>query len=167
MAAQLPHPYPDELLYSVFSRYFAYFPPESNSGAIRAVVGKRWCFVGFGSELDRIAENTRNTWGMHSHEIVERHTLLPYYGAFFGPSDYLERVRKMCSLDQDVRGIGGSVARINLVAKMRYCPICVSEDLAEFGETYWRRRPVGARITRKRLKNSSRGISASARLLLR
>ncbi|MBP0111472.1 TnsD family Tn7-like transposition protein [Bradyrhizobium vignae] len=139
MAAQLPYPYPDELLYSVFSRYFAYFPPESSSGATSTVVGRRWCSVGFGSELDRIAENTRNTWGMASHEIVEQHTLLPYYGAFLEPSDYLERVRKMCSPGEKVQGVGSSVARFHLHDTMRYCPVCVSEDLVEFGETYWRR----------------------------
>jgi hypothetical protein len=139
MAAQLPFPYPDELFYSVFARHFAYFPPAKLSSALRAVVGKRWCSFGFGSGVDRIAERTKYTWGMESHEIIERHTLLPYYGAFLEPKDYLKRVQLMGLPDQNWGNFASSIARFLQNGVKRYCPLCVSKDLAELGETYWRR----------------------------
>ncbi|MBR0695330.1 TnsD family Tn7-like transposition protein [Bradyrhizobium lablabi] len=137
MAAQLPSPYPDELLYSVVARYLAYFSPKSTSDAIRAIIGKRWCSVGFGSELDLIASQTSNSWGMKSHEIVERHSLLPFYGAFFEPSVYLESVRRMCAAGENVLATGRGNLRHSV--ELRYCPRCASEDVANLGETYWRR----------------------------
>jgi hypothetical protein len=139
MVAQLPFPYPDELLYSVYARHFAYFPPDSLSGSMREVVGKRWCSFRFGRDIERLARRTHYAWGMDSHEIIERHTLLPYHGAFYEPSEYLSWVRAFCSSYDRSNFFGSSIARFQHHGAKRYCPRCVSEDLSEFGETYWRR----------------------------
>ncbi|MEO6843299.1 MAG: TnsD family Tn7-like transposition protein [Bradyrhizobium sp.] len=138
MAAQLPYPYPDELLYSVFARYFAYFPLDRKSGAVSAIAGRRWSSVAFGADLDRIASATKIVWGMEAHDIIERHTLLPFYGAFLDPADYLEHVRRMCAPSGNARTVGNNAAR-QYRGRLRFCPLCAAEDVSKFGETYWRR----------------------------
>jgi hypothetical protein len=138
MAAQLPYPYPDELLYSVFARYFAYFSLDQTSGAVSAIAGRRWSSVAFGADLDRIALATKSTWGMEAHDIIERHTLLPFYGAFLDPAHYLDHVRRMCAPSGNARTVGNNTAR-QYQGRLRFCPLCAAEDMSKFGETYWRR----------------------------
>jgi hypothetical protein len=139
MVAQLPFPYPDELLYSVYARHFAYFGSDSLSASLREVVRKSWRSFYFGREIDRLAEQTHHTWGMDSHEIIEGHTLLPYHGSFFEPSEYLECVRSFCTFDGGPNSFYSSVAGFQLHGFKRFCPLCVSEDIEQLGETYWRR----------------------------
>jgi TniQ len=138
MAAQLPYPYPDELLYSVFARYFAHFSLDQNSRALNAIGGRRWSSVAFGADLERIALATNNTWGIDAHNIIERHTLLPFYGAFLDSAHYLEHVRRMCASSGNARSVGNNGAR-QYQGRLRFCRLCVAEDMAAFGETYWRR----------------------------
>jgi hypothetical protein len=143
MLLNLPCPYEDELLYSTFARMFAYTKPIGQERANLALFGNRNAFsVGFGFRLNRIAEQTRTTWDLSSDDLVSKMTLLPFYGYYlpFGRyskcSDSLKtgdgrRLLKSLGL------VGGP--NVSLGTHPRFCRSCTMMDLANHGETYWRR----------------------------
>jgi hypothetical protein len=58
MLLHLPQPYEDELLYSVFARFFAHHRPGSHEVANLTLFGKKKAFsVGFGANLDSLSKD--------------------------------------------------------------------------------------------------------------
>ncbi len=75
------------------------------------------------------------------HSVIEKHTLYPFYTAFLGAK---RRNKVFWSM------FGGAVTRTygtnsicastsRFLAKLRYCPDCVREDMERHGEPYWHR----------------------------
>lgn len=73
-------------------------------------------------------------------EIVENHTMFPYYGRFLNQD---RRERAFNSLVS----MGGNYRYLLAIPKskdgtgryLRYCPLCVIDDREQYGETYWHR----------------------------
>jgi hypothetical protein len=139
---QLPKPYPDELLYSVFARYHAYIPPTYPLAAAQA-----YCGVSITARADlpdclqEIASRTYPTWCLTPHKIASLLTLFPYYSAF-APAARAQRCFERLlghnrSNAHSTLGIGPSVVKSPKV--LRFCQTCRMHDVDEFGETYWHR----------------------------
>jgi hypothetical protein len=138
----LPKPYEDELLYSVFARAIAYLAPKHDF-AVRRLLGRAHCSVLFGRFLPPLVdEGIEEIWGLSLQEIVERHTMLPFYGRF------LPRERLSACLDILKSGLNTSMPsklglqnQSNVVAPacLRFCRSCALEDISAYGETFWRR----------------------------
>lgn len=135
-------PYPDELLFSVCSRYHertGYRSRECTGrdlfAAVRAIVA-----VGLPCKLDKLAEALPHGHRYTSDQFIDENTLLPFYGPFV-PPERLPLLRK------DMRGgSGGAIyGRLGVLTSkidaefLRFCPACVESDREQFGETYWHR----------------------------
>jgi Tn7-like transposition protein D/TniQ len=137
----LPRPHRDELVYSVIARYFAYVRPPMIFAAYRTISGNKRFSVKYARKVDELAAKTRLTWAKSAIEIIEEHTLLPFYGTFLPPELYLK-----CVEDFSVGNKLGGTVRLGLnsssvweAKRLRFCRSCVSKDMSEFGDTYWRR----------------------------
>lgn len=144
MIAQLPKPYPDELLYSVIARYFTYFPPHGTRSAVTSIFGGTTdASVEFPRHIGGLANNTFPTWGLSADEIIDQLTLFPYFSAFADSAASIE-CRNAMKSGQDVKiharlGIATRVSRVEMPQFLRFCARCVSDDMVRYGETYWRR----------------------------
>jgi hypothetical protein len=78
---------------------------------------------------------------MSAEEILQRHTLFPYYSRFVTPERRAKGVNNIIS--PDGRGyraaLGMQSGRMKSPDHLRFCTHCLQQDIEEFGETYWRR----------------------------
>lgn len=76
-----------------------------------------------------------------ANRLIHDHTLLPFYSPFL-PAERVERIRK--EMQHGNGGIVHKLAGINnssirVTDWFRFCPVCIEEDRARFGTTYWHR----------------------------
>ena len=138
MLAYFPTPYPDELLYSVFSRYYA------KSGHLAYIYAAEELYVKKTTrpDVEFINELTENaleslTRVLSIEEVIQKHTLFPYYGRFL---KYERRTKAFDALIS-MKGKYHDLLAVptQRVKYLRYCPLCVKEDRNKHGETYWHR----------------------------
>jgi Tn7-like transposition protein D/TniQ len=137
----LPRPYEDELLYSIFARYAAYLQPSATRRFFEAVIGSSYASIMYGSDLDGLAQRTALTWGTSARDLLERHTVLPFYGHYL-PPELHENVQRAFLKPRSVKAVsllGLSNSGVLGPKTLRYCKSCVRRDLVELGETFWRR----------------------------
>src|SRR5690625_4255164 len=154
----------DEMLYSVIARYQRMCGMISKRAMIKDMFGEliviRSTF--FPKHLNSFVRNLPPTSKLTAEEIINNHTMLPFYTAFLS-----EEIAKSLAINmaesrgrpiETSLGLGGNKVRANNY--LRYCPCCFKEDLEKLGESYWRRahQIVGAHYCLKHkclLKNSS------------
>ena len=134
----LPKPYPDELIGSVLARGSVHtgLPPKVLN---RLVLGRPHGQVSFflPSGLPTIARLAH----MDSEELALRHTVLPYVTAFMPLRQAVTMRSKVLrpSIDEP----GSLASLIKSVTQgtrvLRACTLCVRDDMAQFGESYWHR----------------------------
>lgn len=143
MLSHFPHPYPDELLYSVFARYQARMQYPSGRAVVTELfdTGNVIAVVDLPSQIDRLLGNLPPGHRYTADWLIERCTTLPFYAPFLLP----ERLRQ---IQRDMRGSGGPgiQMRVGLMAssipypeRLRFCPQCVAADRSQFSESYWHR----------------------------
>lgn len=143
MICIFPDPHPDELLYSICARYNALMCyPNSvtatrdffGDGAIAAVVDRP----------NRIGHVVKALPPGHLYsvdEFIYQHTHYPFYASFLRPDRAL-LVRNAMREDGHNRiaeRIGLQAGQLKMPTYLRFCPSCVEQDRANFGETYWHR----------------------------
>jgi hypothetical protein len=141
MIVQFPSAYPDELVYSQFARYYM------RSGYINYIFAAEELYVHrtvrpdveFVNEFTAAAIQmlTRNRT---MEQVIEKHTMFPYYGRF------LQKERKQKAFDSLVSMQGNYHNLLPMPKRktaderyLRYCPLCVDDDRKQYGETYWHR----------------------------
>ena len=72
------------------------------------------------------------------HEVLIRHTLLPYYTSFFSTEKKQQVWNALCS------GHGSGITSVRTqmpdgTEGLKYCPICYHSDTTRYGEPYWHR----------------------------
>lgn len=91
------------------------------------------------SHIDWFCNNAQVS--MTPDEIIQLHTLFPYYQAFLSPTQ-AHRVRS------DMRGVrsmsingesGIMASRVLNSKRISCCPVCIEEDVKVYGEPYWHR----------------------------
>ncbi len=139
MITFFPTFYPDELVYSLLSRYY------SKSGYPAYIFAAEDLFenkiikpdIEFLNPLKKEVLDviTKNT---SIESIIKDHTMFPYYGRFINK----ERRRKAY---ETLMEMSGSIYNLLAIPTnkekryLRYCPYCVEEDREKYGETYWHR----------------------------
>lgn len=135
MIAYFPEPYPDELLYSWISRYYAHSGIPCYSMALGDILANKHCrinyeFTGpFNDEAKAIINKI-----IPFNELILDHTMFAYYGRFC-PSE--RRIKAFNALLN-----GQSINKLlpiptNAEARfLRYCPVCAAEDRRTYGEMY-------------------------------
>ncbi len=141
MIAYFPDVYPDELLYSRLARYY------TASGYMAYTFAAEDLFMSKTARPDIEFVNTYTPDTMEAitryvsmNQIVEKHTMFPYYGRFLPK----ERRHKAFEALNDMTGNHRNLLAIpknksDKTRCLRYCPLCSDYDRELYGETYWHR----------------------------
>jgi hypothetical protein len=138
-----PKIYKNELLYSVIARYHENSGNISYIHTIEDVFGDRngIATVALPSRIKNLVENLMDYQEDFAMEIINKNTLLNFYAAFKSEEIYTEVMQDMI----ERRGIGNHM-KLGLVSSstrldryLKFCPVCVREDLAIHGEAFWHR----------------------------
>ena len=136
MIAQFPSIYPDELLYSVFARYYV----RSGHSNLRDCMKDLYpsiCrpTVEYANALNAEVVNILG----NIESVIEQHTMYPNYARF------VSAARRRKALNSLVDGTVDYTAQLGIPVNrignryLRYCPRCASKDRSLYGETYWHR----------------------------
>lgn len=138
----LPNPYPDELLYSVITRYHLRSNNSSPKWTLREVFGTENVIptVDLPSHLEELSR--RNILQeISSDQWIEKHTFYPFYTPFL-PEVRSQRLRQLMK-SSDGSGIhalvGITASTIERSNELRFCFSCYEDDIRTFGEPYWHR----------------------------
>ena len=140
MIGFIPELYPDELVYSVFARYYVY---SGYSAYVDAAADL------FSNKRTRPVPEFINAMNTGTKEIllrnismeklIEKHTMFPAYSRFIP----LERRRKAFKALVQTEGNYMNLLYIPTgkqnMKYLRWCPECVIHDRDKYGETYWHR----------------------------
>lgn len=140
MITSFPSLYPDELLYSLFARYHA------QSGHIAYVFAAEDLFERRATKpdiefVDRLTLDALQliTRDMPIEQVIERHTMFPYYARFLPQNRRKQPLTLMTQGDERYHNLLYLTKSKIIVRYLRYCPLCAMEDRARYGETYWHR----------------------------
>jgi hypothetical protein len=141
MIGYFPPPHNDELVNSILTRLDGMFE-FPNMKSIGATVFKRTtatAIVDCPTYLDTLVAMLPTEMGITSDDLIDNHTLWPYYAAFRS-----KQSREISRLE--MQRSGHPYLRLGLMASrsawpryLRYCPTCVDQDREKFYETFWHR----------------------------
>jgi TniQ protein len=140
-----PDPFPDELLWSVATRYHArmnYPTVWQTRDDLFGVQQSRWLPTpDFCGHLQRLKNRLPDGCLLSMDTLVDNHTMLPFFAPFQTIQEYADMrqalIRRSDSAVYATIGLTYCLNRRPLF--LRYCPFCNEGDEAEFGETYWHR----------------------------
>lgn len=141
MIIQFPTPYKDELLYSTIARYHLRSGNQSYLHTLEDLFDKRTTtatpilLCGIKRLINELPKQTTLT----EKQLIEKHTLYPFYTAFLPEEKALSIYNQMIGDDgktlYTTAGIMSSA--ISQSKYFHFCPLCFEE--AERGELYWHR----------------------------
>lgn len=141
MIGFLPDIYPDELVYSWFSRYYVYTGYPNNRMALEDILYNRHCnpskeFIG---HLNPDMEQTiKRVYPIE--ELVLEHTMFPQYARFIDLAKKKEALYRLEHDFCDAHLLFSILPRSEEDKYLKYCPLCAAEDREKYGEAYWHRR---------------------------
>lgn len=142
MIAYFPSLYLDELLYSWFARYHEHSGNISPKQTMKELFGSATvsAVVDLPANLSAFHKNIKQFNPPDLKELIEQHTLYKYY-TFFQPNkvkvkavDYIENGGKPGAIHMF---LGIAASTIKDWQYIRFCPSCVKQDRANYGEAYW------------------------------
>lgn len=139
--AYFPNIYPDELIYSVLSRFYVHCGYPTYTYAVQDLLGNAKCKV-----EKEFVKNIKPeivdllTKNISLSELLEKHTMFPLYGRFIDSGRRERAYQALLNLEGDFSKLF-SVPNLKKGEQrfFRYCPLCVLEDRMLHGETYWHR----------------------------
>lgn len=138
----LPRPLPDELLYSVIARSAVHLGYWSPRGLLNALYRDRGALAipDIPSSLGLLSEVAREHWGLDTEELALRHTLIGYYIHYLSPEKRALAIRRMLRRHEHLHlRLGICSSGVRRTDFFRLCRSCSQDDVARYGETYWRR----------------------------
>ncbi len=143
MLEHLPDPYPDELLYSVWARYSDHVHYSNKQDVFQELFGyiNGNATVDLPCHLKYFFDNLPIGHSYTLDMLIDRHTLLPFYGPFLSQERYRGLREQMITGDAKAMHsrVGMVRSDIPFPLWLRYCPVCAEKDKDEFGECYWHR----------------------------
>lgn len=139
MIAYLPAIYPDELVYSWFCRYYIHSGSLNHKMALNDLFCKRSDCLSkefIGNLNPKARERVEKEMSME--DVVLKHTMFSQYARFsMGKEQILNTLINNATVG--VHNIFTVLPREDNDRYLKYCPLCVKEDKARYGETYWHR----------------------------
>ena len=139
MLGLFPKPYPDELLYSVFARYYVRSGYLNYIFAAEDLFKKRSVRPNF-EYLTGLSDEVVNllTKNQSFMAVLVGHTMYPYHCRFLPKERKEQAINSLISMDSSYHDLILFPKR-KTTPTMRYCPECVHDDRKQYGETYWHR----------------------------
>jgi hypothetical protein len=139
-----PAPYPDECYYSVLCRYFVRSGNAEYAPIARELFGNIQALstsVFFPMRMDCFERLIPRDSGIARRGFATNHTMYPYMAVYFTQKfrTEMERVFAGSETKLNIEVAGRQKAWRLWSEYLRYCPECVREDIALYGETYWHR----------------------------
>ncbi|MHB9835084.1 TniQ family protein [Paraburkholderia terrae] len=136
MAIFLSEPLLDEPLSCVVGRYVREMQAAETT-VLNHVFGKTTYVLSLGSNLNHVARETKDCWGLSALEIAERMTCFPYYAALCDEAQ-VDRLRAsiLSSGTRNNRLRSDSQSGPRMV---RFCKECFADDLRNGERRHWRR----------------------------
>lgn len=143
MIGFFPILYPDEILYSVFARYHARSKNKSLSSTVNNLFGHEASrvVVDLPSKLNYLVNQLPPGSKITVERLIDDHTLFPFYAPFL-PVERVSQLRKNMAEKSPGGTIHGRVGILTSnieVEFLRFCPLCVKEDVSQYGQPYWHR----------------------------
>ena len=139
----LPTPYPDETWYSIVARY------HRKSGNIKSTITKRDLFgEPAHAGINPLAMDYTIISYIKIHgatlgtpeECFSKYTLAPYQMRYYSEKRKEEVLKRILSKDETEKtSVFTSHMHSRKQTKLRYCPLCMKEDIEKYGESYWHR----------------------------
>lgn len=140
-----PTPYPDECLYSILCRYYVRRGGTGYETIVAELFGNtHQCLtptIFFPMRLECIDKWVPPSCGITRSSITIGHTLYPYWCLTYH-SDFRSEMNGVINgkaPSRESNNSGSLKSRRSWSKYLKYCPMCVSEDIDVYGETYWRR----------------------------
>lgn len=137
---QVEPPYPGELLYSALARTLDHLGCDSPKRGLDLLFGDRSIVTtpDLPTFLPHLAWLFAR-WGCSPRDVARRMTTLPYYLAFRSMAAVRQAQQAMESGRPSLLlQAGAGTHRVRRPSALRYCAQCVAEDVATYGEPYWR-----------------------------
>lgn len=141
MIAFFPQIYYDEILYSVFARYYDKSGYTSFRDAAQDIFinpklrVEREFIKNLNQDCIAVLEKQ-----MGLEDIIEKHTMTPYYTRFYNGERKKRIMQGLKSQKQDCNKLIGVMQnRTTYIRKFRLCPMCSAEDRKKYGECYFHR----------------------------
>ncbi|MCB0190755.1 MAG: TniQ family protein [Anaerolineae bacterium] len=140
MIGHFPHPYPEELFYSVCARYSEQMQYPTKIAVCDALFGVPNLNV-IADFPTRLKPFSRNLLPGHTlkdmRQIVRYHSQFPYYAPFLPVRRRVPILSIMhVGPKSGSRLLGSRIPRLN---RLKFCPECVNADRIDYGECFWRR----------------------------
>lgn len=138
-----PSEYPDELLFSLLSRYFVRSGNISYKGTLDDLFSNRslTASISFPSGINSLVKNMPPFSQINEEHLINRNTLYLFYTAFLPYVQAKKIYQSMCS--DDGKGIyvrsGINASGVSQNEFLRFCKECTKEDIENYGELYWHR----------------------------
>jgi len=134
-----PTAYPDELLYSRLSRYYA----RSGYMAYTFAAEELFAVKTVKPDMEFVNAYTPCTIGMITkympmNTVIQKHTMFPCYGHFLPYERKLKAFRALVSMNGEHHNLL-PLPKSNSKRYLRYCQLCAIDDRRTYGETYWHR----------------------------
>ena len=141
MINYLPTIYPDELVYSWFSRYFIHSGCFTNNMALSDLLQKR-CHNPSKEFIGHLNKNAVKKIEeiISMDRLVLEHTMYPQYARFIPLEEKKKAIYHLGYDFCDPHFLFAILPRTQNDLNLKYCPLCVQEDRQRYGETYWHRK---------------------------
>jgi len=142
MLGWFPRIHDDELLYSLFARYYKQSPHISMREALFDLFNDTRAILtpDFPSNLEVFARKLRIFGNNNLEVLVSKHTPFYYFTNFLETSQkevVFKEIKNTKTLN--IQMIIGTVAStISEPSFFRFCPTCLESDLEKYGESFWR-----------------------------
>ncbi|WP_320173982.1 TnsD family Tn7-like transposition protein [Maridesulfovibrio sp.] len=138
-----PVPYPDELIYSTVARAGVHAGLMSPKQLLDEVFANRKVIAtpDLPSHLKQISGLYSHSLSLDVTNIIYKHTLFPLYAPFIPEDRRLQCIEWMAGQSKGAvhLALGAAASRVKQIRFLRYCPECLDQQLAQFGEYYWKR----------------------------
>ncbi|MFR2886605.1 MAG: TniQ family protein [Clostridium butyricum] len=136
-----PSIYEDELLYSVFARYYQHtghitygYVAEELFGDSKVIPSVEFINSLKPEVLQLLLKN------MTMQELIKNYTMFPYYARFIPTTKKKRALEALINMRGDYNNLLSIPKSKNGAERyLRYCPICSEKDKKQYGETYWHR----------------------------
>lgn len=136
-----PNPYPEETLYSLLARYNMYSGNIKDKHTIKDLFGfsSKRATSEFITGIEILLSRFPLT-GLSSRDLIYKHTSFPFYSAFLPQERVEKNEEQMLFLGKGIcNSIGINASSVTNLRYLHHCKLCISDDLNQYGETYWHR----------------------------